>query len=67
MEAGKIGVERVTVNLIDIVERIRDKYSVLAERKQLDFDIVYRYPLPGILMGDSVRIAQMLKICVRMP
>ena len=61
MEAGKFRVERFTVNLIDMVERIRDEYSVLAERKQLDFDIVYRYPLPGILMGDSVRIAQVLK------
>ncbi len=61
MEAGKLGVEHVTVNLIDMVERIRDECSVLAERKQLDFDIVYRYPLPGILMGDPLRIAQVLK------
>ncbi|OUS06662.1 hypothetical protein A9Q81_01905 [Gammaproteobacteria bacterium 42_54_T18] len=61
MDAGKLGVESVTVNLIDMVERVRDEYIFLAERKQLTFDIAYQYPLPGILIGDSMRMSQVLK------
>ena len=61
VEAGKLSVEKVTVNVIDMVERIRDEYTILAERKQLKFDVVYRYPLPGILIGDPMRISQVLK------
>jgi len=61
IDAGKLAVESVTVNLIDIVEGVRDEYIVLAEAKGLMFDVVYRYPLPAILIGDPMRISQVLK------
>lgn len=61
IEANKLNVESVVVDIVDMVERIRDEHILLAESKKLQFNVVYRYPFPATVMSDPMRIAQVLQ------
>lgn len=60
IEAGMLLIERVEINVVEFVDRVVASFFNEAEKKGLKFDIVYRCPLPKTIMGDSLRIEQVL-------
>ncbi|MBV1921713.1 MAG: response regulator [Pseudomonadales bacterium] len=64
IEAAKLEVEKIPVSVFDVVNEIQTKFTCKAGRKNLKFDIVYRYPIPSHLLSDPMRINQVLiNIC----
>jgi PAS domain S-box-containing protein len=60
MESGKIVFEQMQFNLGNFLGEIMRAYSFRSRAKNLDFDIVKQGILPGEVIGDSVRLNQIL-------
>ncbi len=60
IEANKLGVEDIPVNVADMIGDINDVFVAKAIEKGLRFDIVYRYPVPSVVMSDPTRLYQVL-------
>ena len=60
IEASKLDVEKVAVNVANVVDKVKDDSVAKAEEKELNFNVVYRYPIPSVILGDSMRISQVL-------
>ena len=60
IEAGKIELERVPLRLIDILQQVEAVYSVLAEEKGLDFEVITSAGADLTRIGDPHRIQQIL-------
>lgn len=60
MESGKIVFEQAQFNLNDFLKDILRTYSFRAKSKNLEFDIIKENELPSEVIGDSIRLNQIL-------
>lgn len=64
VEANKLKIERVPVDVVKTVDSVREEFVALAVNKDIGFDVVYRFPFPSHIISDPLRISQVLKnIC----
>jgi two-component system, sensor histidine kinase and response regulator len=60
IEAGKLALEAIEFSLIDCVTQVRDLIQLTAARKNLPLDLVLDPTLPPRVVGDPVRLHQVL-------
>jgi two-component system, sensor histidine kinase and response regulator len=60
IEAGKLEVESIEFDLESVVQQIVDTLVVPAEKKGLEFLVNYDISIPTHLLGDPLRIGQIL-------
>jgi PAS domain S-box-containing protein len=60
MESGKIVFEQAQFNLNEFLKDILRTYSFRAKSKNLEFDIIKENELPSEVIGDSIRLNQIL-------
>ena len=60
IEAGKLGVERVEFDLLEVLDNLAALVSVRAQEKGLEFLISAAPGLPYYLLGDPLRLGQVL-------
>lgn len=60
IELGKVTLEKIDFNLIELVNSIRQAHNLHAEGKEIFFNINIDANLPEILIGDPVRLTQIL-------
>ncbi|HBE40575.1 MAG TPA: hypothetical protein DDW27_05110 [Bacteroidales bacterium] len=60
MESGKIVFEQISFNLNDFLDEIMRSYSFRSKAKQLDFKIKKEGNLPVNVIGDQIRLNQIL-------
>lgn len=60
MEAGKIVFEQAQFNLSDFLDEIMRSYSFRSKAKHLSFDIKIANDVPDEVIGDSIRLNQIL-------
>jgi PAS domain S-box-containing protein len=60
IEAGKITLEAVPFSLRDILHAVRSSYSALAEAKGLSLSLGIDDAVPAHVLGDPVRVRQIL-------
>jgi PAS domain S-box-containing protein len=60
IEAERLEVEHIEVELFDLIADIRSLALLQAQEKALSFDIEYRFPIPKTIVSDPVRIKQIL-------
>jgi PAS domain S-box-containing protein len=60
MESGKIEFEQARFNLNDFLKEIQRTYSFRSKSKSLEFDVVKENELPDEVIGDSIRLNQIL-------
>jgi PAS domain S-box-containing protein len=60
MESGKIIFEQTQFNLIDFMDEIMRSYSFRSKAKNLNFDIKKENDLPVEVIGDPIRLNQIL-------
>ena len=60
MESGKILFEQTQFNLSDLLDEIMRSYSFRSKAKQLSFDINKTNDLPNEVIGDPIRLNQIL-------
>jgi PAS domain S-box-containing protein len=60
MESGKIIFEQIQFNLNDFLEEIMRSYSFRSKAKHLDFEIRKEGDLPVVVIGDQIRLNQIL-------
>ena len=61
IEAGKFDIEVIPVDVISIITTINDEFSGKANARGLTFHTRIKYPIPDRVMGDPIRILQVLK------
>jgi signal transduction histidine kinase/HPt (histidine-containing phosphotransfer) domain-containing protein/ActR/RegA family two-component response regulator len=60
IEAGKLHISPRPFSPKDMFDSLREVYASVAEKRNLAFSIVIPHPLPDILIGDRLRIQQVL-------
>jgi PAS domain S-box-containing protein len=60
MESGKIEFEQAQFNLSDFLKDIHRTYSFRSKSKNIEFDIIKENELPNEVIGDSIRLNQIL-------
>jgi CheY-like chemotaxis protein/two-component sensor histidine kinase len=60
MESGKIVFEQTQFNLVDFLDEIKRSYSFLSKEKKLQFDINWNNNVPIEVIGDQIRLNQIL-------
>lgn len=60
IEAGQITFERIRFNLIDIVNEVIKILSFKAEQKKLEFTAQFSPEIPDLVIGDPLRLKQIL-------
>ena len=60
IEAGEVVLENVPIDLDDLLDRTREMVAGRARQKGLDFDVDVGREVPARLMGDPVRLRQVL-------
>jgi len=60
IEAGKLHIDHVEFGLDSILEQLNDSISLQAERKGIEFLIRYDPEIPPALVGDPLRLGQVL-------
>ncbi len=60
IESGKIVFEQIAFNLNDFMEEIMRSYSFRSKAKNLDFEIIKGGTLPEKVIGDQIRLNQIL-------
>ena len=60
IEAGKLNMEQIEFRLESVLDSIKDPLSLMAEEKQIEFLIRYDMNIPSPLIGDPVRVGQVL-------
>ena len=60
LEAGKLEIEHLPFNLTKLVKDLYQLYQVKAKEKQLTLSITLSQALPSLLVGDAMRIQQIL-------
>jgi len=60
LEAHRLHIENVAVNIFSIVDDIHQEFSTTSKHKGLNFDINYKYPIPEKILGDPLRIGQII-------
>ncbi|MET4141270.1 ATP-binding protein [Pedobacter sp. UYP1] len=60
IELGKVTLEKIDFNLIELINSIKQAHNLHAEGKEVFFNINIDPKLPEILIGDPVRLTQIL-------
>lgn len=60
IEAGKLEMENIEFNLNSVLEELSDAVMLQATQKRVEFLIRYDVGIPTILIGDSLRLKQVL-------
>jgi signal transduction histidine kinase/CheY-like chemotaxis protein len=60
IEAGRMEVETVRFNLRELVRGLEEEYRSLADQKKLAFQIVVAADVPARVLGDPLRLRQIL-------
>ena len=60
IEAGRMSIERVECNPLELVHDVRNLLSARAASRGLDLRLDVRYPLPATVRSDTVRLKQIL-------
>jgi len=60
IEAGKLEVENQRFELRDLLDQIASVTAVLVESRAIEFFVSAEPGLPGVLMGDALRLVQVL-------
>ncbi|NSW93188.1 MAG: PAS domain S-box protein, partial [Bacteroidales bacterium] len=60
MESGKIVFEQTPFNLDDFLNDILRSYSFRSKAKNLDFEIIRLNEIPSVIIGDPIRLNQIL-------
>jgi len=60
IESGRMALENVPFDLEDLLDRLRNLFSLRAEEKQLDFSVLAEPDVPRLLQGDPLRLQQIL-------
>ncbi len=60
VEAGKLGLEKIPIDLFRTAEEVVELFADVARKKDLDFDCNIEPDVPAALMGDPTRIRQVL-------
>ncbi|WED23032.1 ATP-binding protein [Vibrio sp. JC009] len=60
IEAGKLQIEKVSFSLDDLLKKLRSLVSIDAENKGLSFEIEIDSRVPRHLVGDPMRLGQIL-------
>lgn len=61
VEAGMINVVMEPVNITEIPQIMNQHFASLAQKKQLEFNIIVDPDLPDIIVTDEIRLQQILK------
>lgn len=60
VESGKIELEEIEINLYNILKSVLKGLSVLANNKGLNLELTIDPQLPDVLLGDPIRLRQIL-------
>ncbi len=60
IEAGKLEIENVEFGLDDVLEQLNTAISLQAEQKGIEFLVRYDANIPNMLVGDPMRLGQVL-------
>jgi len=60
IEAGKLEIEEIEFGLESVLEQLTDSIGFQAEQKGLEFLIRYDVAIPPVLVGDPLRLGQIL-------
>jgi PAS domain S-box-containing protein len=60
IEAGKISFEEIDFSLKELVKTIRHSHQYMVEEKHIAFDVLFDEAIPPHIIGDPVRISQIL-------
>ncbi|MBF0226554.1 MAG: response regulator [Desulfobacterales bacterium] len=60
IEAGKLSIEHIHFNLSDVVENLSDMFSIKALEKKLELIVSIANDVPDGLIGDPLRLGQIL-------
>ena len=60
IEVGKIEIEHIKFNLDKVLENISNLYSISATNKGIDINFYTEEAVPDILIGDSLRLEQVI-------
>ena len=64
VEAEKLEIEKLDVNLFGIVQQTESLLSIQTRARDLTYDIEYEFPLPAVITTDPLRFKQILiNIC----
>ncbi len=60
IEAGRLSLEAVAVDVIELTEKVADTLAIRAHEKHLELAVRVEDGIPSTLMGDPVRLRQVL-------
>ncbi|MCG8568761.1 MAG: response regulator [Spirochaetes bacterium] len=60
IEAGKLEIEHTNFNLTDVMDNLSNMIGIKANEKGLEFIIKIDYSVPTMLVGDPLRLGQIL-------
>jgi signal transduction histidine kinase/ActR/RegA family two-component response regulator len=60
IDAGALEIEMIDTNPLEIMSRVESLARPQAEKKSLDFEIQYHFPLPAKMTCDPIRLQQIL-------
>lgn len=60
IDAGKIKLEKISFNVHDVIDGVKNAFSIRAEEKNISLRVDIDKHLPHRLLGDQVRLTQVL-------
>lgn len=60
IEAGKLNIEKISFNIIDLLDSLRVMFAPKATEKNIQFNIVMDEKIPSYVFGDPTRLLQIL-------
>lgn len=60
IEAGKLNIEKISFNLINLLDSLKFMFLERAREKEIDFEIVVDKNMPAFIFGDPTRLTQIL-------
>ncbi|HOV13410.1 MAG TPA: ATP-binding protein [Spirochaetota bacterium] len=60
MEAGKLTIEKIDFLLLNLLKHIQNLFSVIAKSKDINFILEIDSSVPNLVLGDEMRISQIL-------
>ncbi|MFI5139636.1 MAG: PAS domain S-box protein [Sphingobacteriales bacterium] len=60
IEAGKLELNKIPFNIYHLAQKIKQSFYAKASEKGLDVELIIDDTIPGYLMGDQIRLGQVL-------
>lgn len=60
IEAGKLHIEKISFNILNLLESVKILFVEKAKEKQIDFDVIIDNKIPEYIFGDPTRLTQIL-------